>query len=265
MKKIRIISIVVLLLSTVMFVAFRVYEKTGQDRVPPEITFPEGELLLHVEDGEEKLLADVKAEDNLSGDVSGTLVVEQISEITEENERTITYAAIDEKGNVGRAERTLKYIDYQGPWFKLKDSLRYKAGDTLNVLDRVEAESLLDGDLSGQIKYTMKNASDEKTVGIRYVDLRVTDSAGRTAELRLPLEVYNASAEKIQVKLKEYLIYIGANTGFDPAQYFDSADQEGTLQIESNVVVSTPGVYYVDYVVYGEKDMGINRLIVIVN
>ena len=99
MKKIRIISIVVLLLSTVMFVAFRVYEKTGQDRVPPEITFPEGELLLHVEDGEEKLLADVKAEDNLSGDVSGTLVVEQISEITEENERTITYAAIDEKGN----------------------------------------------------------------------------------------------------------------------------------------------------------------------
>lgn len=90
-----------------------------------------------------ELLADVKAEDNLSGDVSGTLVVEQISEITEENERTITYAAIDEKGNVGRAERTLKYIDYQGPWFKLKDSLRYKAGDTLNVLDRVEAESLL--------------------------------------------------------------------------------------------------------------------------
>lgn len=67
------------------------------------------------------------------------------------------------------------------------------------------------------------------------------------------------------MKLKEYLIYIGANTGFDPAQYFDSADQEGTLQIESNVVVSTPGVYYVDYVVYGEKDMGKNRLIVIVN
>ena len=41
----------------------------------------------------------------------------------------------------------------------------------------------------------------------------------------------------MQVKLKEYLIYIGANTGFDPAQYFDSADQEGTLQIESNVDV----------------------------
>ena len=180
MKKIRIISIVVLLLSTVMFVAFRVYEKTGQDRVPPEITFPEGGLLLHVEDGEEKLLADVKAEDNLSGDVSGTLVVEQISEITEENERTITYAAIDEKGNVGRAERTLKYIDYQGPGLAV---LCGTSGDlALNVLDRVEAESLLDGDLSGQIKYTMKNASDEKTVGIRYVDLRVTDSAGRTLQ-----------------------------------------------------------------------------------
>ena len=264
MKKIRIMSIILLLLSTAAFAAFKIYEWTARDYVPPVISFPEGDLEISIEDDDEKLLEDVTAQDNRSGDVSDSLVVERVSEINYESERIVTYAAIDEKGNVGRAERTIKYVDYQNPWFWLTDSLRYKVGETVDILDRVRVESTLDGDLSDKIKYTLQNSSDEKTAGMRYVDLRVMDSAGSTINLRLPVELYDSSSEKIEVKLKDYLIYAGVNTSLDLLQYYEGASQEGTLQIEPYMDLTTPGVYYVDYIVTGETGMGKNRLVVVV-
>ena len=43
------------------------------------------------------------------------------------------------------------------------------------------------------------------------------------------------------VKLKVYLIYLSVGDAFDPNAYFDSADKEGELTVQSNVNTAKAG------------------------
>lgn len=45
----------------------------------------------------------------------------------------------------------------------------------------------------------------------------------------------------IDVKLKDYLIYLSVGDAFDPNAYFDSADKEGELTVQSNVNTAKAG------------------------
>ena len=66
------------------------------------------------------------------------------------------------------------------------------------------------------------------------------------------------------MSLKEYLVYLDKGQSFDPYAYYNGADAEGELSIESNVNTEEEGSYYVDYVVNGFGGKGKNRLIVVV-
>ena len=72
---------------------------------------------------------------------------------------------------------------------------------------KITADSVLDGDLTSNIKYSL-----EKTVNTG-----------------------------IDVKLKDYLIYLSVGDAFDPNAYFDSADKEGELTVQSNVNTAKAG------------------------
>ena len=69
---------------------------------------------------------------------------------------------------------------------------------------KITADSVLDGDLTSNIKYSL-----EKTVN--------TQAAG------------------------EYPIYLSVGDAFDPNAYFDSADKEGELTVQSNVNTAKAG------------------------
>lgn len=268
MKKIRILSILLLLASTAVFVMFKVYERIDQDNTPPVITCENEELVVSVTATEQDLLKGVKAVDKRSGDVSDSLVVESMSGFTEDGVRIIRYAAIDEQGNVARKEQSLRYEDYQKPKFTLSGPLRFPTGKTINVLSQIQAESVLDGDLTGNIKYSLESTIDIMKAGIYPVEFRVMDSGGNTVYLNTELEVYDISEERIDVSLSDYLIYLDLNAGFDPNTYYkgtDEAGEESELSIQSNVDTTKPGVYHVDYVVQDGKMMGKSRLIVVVN
>lgn len=45
----------------------------------------------------------------------------------------------------------------------------------------------------------------------------------------------------IDVKLKDYLIYLSVGDAFDPNAYFNSADKEGELAVQSNVNTAKAG------------------------
>ena len=64
-------------------------------------------------------------------------------------------------------------------------------GSTIDFLARVHADSVLDENLDDKIKYSMEGSIDLKSTGTYTVDYRVTDSAGRTITLPLPVEIYN--------------------------------------------------------------------------
>ena len=153
MKKLRMFSVILLVVSATAYFGFQVYSKVTRDNTPPVVTCDSEELRVSVSQPEEDLLKGVKAVDDRSGDVKDTLVIEEISDFTEEGPRIITYAAVDESKNVGRMERTLVYEDYQAPVFDMSNGLCFTAGSNVDILGRISAESVIDGDLTSKIKY----------------------------------------------------------------------------------------------------------------
>lgn len=264
MKQIRIYSLILLVISVIVFGAYILYAKITSDTMAPVVSCESETIEVSVNVTEEVLLEGVTAIDDISGDVTDTLVIESMSAFTDDNSRIVTYAAIDEKGNVGRLQRTVAYIDYEEPKFGLTEPLRFKTGSSFDILETVTAYSTLDGNLTDSIKYSMNSSMDIYDEGNYQVEFRVTDGTGNVVYLPLEVELYKASEERISVVLSDYLIYVPVNSAFDPKEYYVGSDIDGTLEIESNVDITTEGIYTVDYLVNGKKSIGKSRLVVIV-
>lgn len=65
-------------------------------------------------DDEDVHFEGVKTEDNNDGNLTSSVVVESKTPLSADDQRIITYAVIDKKGNVGRAERKVSYTDIDG-------------------------------------------------------------------------------------------------------------------------------------------------------
>lgn len=264
MKKLRIFSILLLLISTGVFGLFQVYTRIVKDDTPPVVTCESQELHVSVGASEEELLKDVKAIDKRSGDVSDTLVVESISDFTDEKTRIVTYAAVDKSMNVGRCERTLVYTDYQEPQFNLEAPLCFREGSNIDILSCISAESMLDGSLTSNIKYSLEKTVNTSVTGYYPIEFRVMDSGGKTVYLNTQVEIYSKEYTGLEITLKEYLVYLNVGDVFNPAEYYMSSSQEGSLQMNSDVDTSKAGTYYVDYVVTAGTMQGKSRLVVVV-
>lgn len=92
----------------------------------------------------------------------------------------------------------------------------------------------------------------------------VMDSGGNTVYLRTQISISDKSYAGINVKLKDYLIYLPVGASFDPNEYYDGADKDGILAIQSNVNTVEAGSYYVDYIMNAGAVSGKSRLVVIV-
>lgn len=264
MKKLKIFSVILLLVSIGAFVAFQGYRRVVQDNKPPVVTCDSEELKVSVEAEEEDLLKGVTAKDNRSGDVTDSIVIESLSAFTEEGTRIITYAAVDKSMNVGRCERTLVYEDYEPPVFHMTGSLCYSAGESIDILSCITADSVLDGDLTSNIKYSLEKTVNTMAAGEYPVEFRVMDSGGNTVYLKTQISISEKNYSGIHVSLSDYLIYLSVGDGFDPAAYYVGADREGTLTIQSNVNTAEAGTYYADYIVNAATTNGKSRLVVVV-
>ena len=91
------------------------------------------------------------------------------------------------------------------------------------------------------------------------------DSAGRTSYLTTEIEVYDPAAERINVTLNTYLLYLKVNDPFDPAGYYAGADRGDALEIQSAVNTAAAGTYYVDYIVSDAQSSGKSRMVVVVS
>jgi len=137
-------------------------------------------------------------------------------------------------------------------------------GSQVKLLDRISAESSLDGDLSANVKYTSSSYIDTSSEGEYEVEYRVTDSTGTVSYLPVEMEIYNPVEERITVELSEYLVYVEKDSYFDEGQYYIGADAEGTLSISSDVDTGKEGVYQVEYTVSDGYSIGKSRLVVVV-
>lgn len=263
MKRLKRVSIVVLLCSTALLIGFLVHERMNRDGTPPVITCPDGQIAVSIRAPEEELLTGVTAYDEKSGDVTDAVVVEKLSSMKEDGTRTITYAVVDQAGNVGRAQHEMRYTDYEKPRFSLSDDLRFDMDtDVADLLSRVHASSSIDGDLTGKIKFIQTDDTPFFTEGFKEVELRITDSTGTTAVLPVTVERYHREANEVELPLTQYLVYLKQGAFFDPQRYCTQSGEN--LTVEGKVDTRTPGVYQVDYLLKDGSNTGRSRLIVVV-
>lgn len=263
MRKIKIFTVILFICSAAIYIGCRMYAGVMTDHTSPVISGGDN-IQVSVEDPREKLLEGMTAEDDRDGDVTDSLVVQELSEFDDEGKRTVRYAAVDKSGNVGYFSRSLEYTDYQQPVFSLSAPLRFPLGTEFNICSGITASSSLDGDLTNNIKYTLDKAVSTATAGTYQVEFRVMDSAGRTSYLQTEMEVYDPTEERIEVTLSSYLVYLNVNSSFNASEYFEESDIEGELDIRSTVDTKKAGTYYVDYTVTEGEMTGKSRLVVVV-
>jgi hypothetical protein len=213
--------------------------------------------------------------------VTASVLVEQIGDITDDNQAQVVYAAFDAAGNVAKLHRTVRITDYRQPRFTLDAPLNFIYGSVIDPLKFVGAVDLFDGDIRHRVKTTLMDETSITAEGTHDVLFRVTNSLGDTAQLVLPVEVQYAGRYDAQLFLTDYLIYLPLNEPFAAERYLSeylvygqATDLTGgvpenlTLTTDGYVDTSKPGVYVISYNMSSTRgshtNYGYTRLIVVV-
>lgn len=257
-KHILIISLVVMLAANI---ATLIYQGTTDTTDPPKIDCPPGILEVTPSVSEAELLADVTAYDNQDGDLTSYVMVAGVSKLISDDTAKVTYLVFDSDDNMASIERKIRYNGYHKPRFEVKEALLYNRSEEVDLLSRLSATCVIDGDIADLIRVSSLAASDDadiSDVSIYDVTVQVTNSKGDTASISLPvLRVSNPLLP--EVKLDEYLIYLNVGATFDPGEYLVSAGTDGNLddvKIQNWVDTSAPGVYRVYYTYTDELGTG---------
>lgn len=91
----------------VVLMALSVVLYLDEDRTAPVIYMEDVEMEYREGMSDEELLAGVTAMDETDGDVTGSLVVEKVSEVGN-GTVIVTYGVKDSSGNVGKASRVME-------------------------------------------------------------------------------------------------------------------------------------------------------------
>lgn len=291
MRKAKAASILLFVISLVLFLYCIFVREGAQDQSGPQIQIDQQEIQVSIAASEEELLQGVTATDRKDGDVTESLAVESLSNFIEKGRRKISIVAFDSDNHVARAEREIVYTDYTSPVFSLDSPLRFST-EAENLLTGLHAQDCLDGDISNKIQLSFQNNIYSLTPGQYQVTYSVANSAGDVKNLPVTVEIYD-SAQEVQtptIELSQYLVNLTSGEAFDPWTYLSSVTvnrseyvkgEDGILrnsfneeeildssavQIENPVDTNTPGVYEVVYGVYDEDGVqGTVRLIVSVN
>lgn len=273
--------IMMIVAAAIIMVAYQMWKVTMIDIEPPTITVSDEILEVSITSDTDALIQGIKATDNKDGDVTGSIVVEKIGYINDNNEVLVTYAAFDQSGNVAKLRRTVRYFDYESPRFSLDQPLLFLYGRDVDIESNVHVLDMVDGDISHKIKPTLVSQVPVSSEGIHQMLFRITNSLGDTVELQMPVEIYPTGKYNANLSLTDYLVYIPKGSAFDPYDYleefsseFDTISLRGNIPTEIHTVISgqvntnVSGVYPITYTVTYEKELtsftALSKLIVIV-
>ncbi|MDD7114786.1 MAG: hypothetical protein PUH88_10075 [Lachnospiraceae bacterium] len=268
MKKLRLFSTVILICSAVLFGYCIVRQWKNDEKVPPVIKMDQTSIEVSVKDGDDALLKGVTATDKKDGDVTDSLIVDNISDFLDDGSRFVTIAAIDSNNNVAKAVRQITYSDYEHPKFDFTESMRFVEGET-DYLDNVTAEDSIDGDLSGTVNFSDNTQITVDKAGTYKAELQVRNSLGDTEYLPFTLEVLKAEDynKEPSIHLKHFVKYIKKGKTIDYKNNLDyvyigsrkyklvDGDKIENTTVgrdrihvnDDNVKYNTPGVYEVEY------------------
>lgn len=252
MKILRIVTVVLFIAVFCVFSSFFLEAQRNADDTIPQIQI-EGDILeVSIYDGKEVLLQGVTAYDEKDGDITAKVLVESVSQFTDEWVCTVTYAVADNNQHVAKNTRQIRYIDYVPPKFTLNRSMVFSVGEALDVRKVVGATDEIDGDIGDKVIVT--NADFKaNTVGTFSLSLQAANSKGDMVYLELPVYVESYNYRKPTIVLKEYLMYVkvGETPDFDAnvdtvTSNYAALDKE-TFSVSEDYDANTPGVYSIHY------------------
>ena len=262
-------------LCLVVFVAYWAVNQIVADTEAPKIAVDSQQLEVSVQDDKSVLLQGVTAMDNRDGDVTASLLVENIRLLDTDGTVTVTYAAFDRAGNVAKAQRQVRYTDYESPKFTLSAPLVFAQGSNFDVLNVIGAQDVMDGDIQHRIRATSLDATSVSTLGSHEVQFQVTSSLGDTAKAVFPVEVYAAGTYEAALTLTEYLVYVPVGTTFLAETYLkeftlsqktislkNGLPNGYSLRTSGRVNTNSPGVYSVGFTVtYTPENEGNTQMV----
>lgn len=280
MRLFRSIVIIVFASCLALFAGTSIRDKYKNDKTIPAIYTDEVVLEISVSDPPEKLLEGLTAMDEKDGDLTDSIMVSGTSYFAEKGEVTVTYAVFDSDNNFGSLSRKVKYTDYRSPEFSLTQPLIFTRNTSASFLSYIQAEDLLDGDITDKVK--LSGNYDVTTAGVYPITLEVTNSYGDRAEVETNVVIQDSGLSG-SIMLKDYLVYIDKGSEFNPGDYVQwvtssSGEQfqtdglqvldEGNLLCEINVDgevdSGTPGCYQLEYTFKTSRSEGSAWLTVVV-
>lgn len=260
--------ILVIIVTVAAFLGYCSLDAMRTDTKAPEIKLASDMLEVSVEDPKSALLQGVSAADNKDGDVTDSLVVENITMLDSTGTVTVSYAAFDAAGNVARAERKAVYTDYVSPRFTLSKPLIYTQGTSFDVLGNIGATDVFDGDIQHRVRATILGEESISQAGTHVVQFQVTNSLGDTHAKSFPVEVMTGDPYDADLELEQYIVYLPVGSVFNAASYLKSFSYQRSrvelsgvvpagfdLETKGQVQTQNPGTYTVSYTLtYTEGD-----------
>lgn len=260
MKKGNWFWILVIVVTVGVFLGYCSLDAMRTDTKAPEITMDADTLEVSVEDPKSALLQGMTAKDSRDGDVTDSLVVENITMLDSSGTVAVTYAAFDDAGNVARTERTAVYTDYVSPRFTLAAPLVYTQGTSFDVLSNIGATDVFDGDIQHRVRATALGEEAISTAGTHVLQFQVTNSLGDTHSKSFPVEVMAGDPYDADLELEQYIVYLPVGSVFNPASYLKSFTYQRSnvellgrvptgfdLETRGQVQTQNPGTYTVSY------------------
>ena len=270
MKTIRILLILALVAVTGLYAFSTVSMKLQGADIGPVLTCSSDTLDISVSDDKSILLQGVTAQDKQDGDLTGSILISGISKMVGGSDK-VTYLVFDSDHNVATLTRTIRYTDYTSPRFQIREPLVYGVNEPVALLDRLLVDDALDGDITGSVRVSYLQETD--LANVYMVDLQVTNSAGDTSRITLPI-LRQDSRIQGQIVLDSYLIYLQQGSSFNPRSHLSrvvvgsgASETRGDNQdvtVSGTVDTSTPGCYYVYYTYHQENTVIQSVLTVVV-
>ena len=270
MKTLRILLMLTLVAVTALYGFSTVSLRIQGADIGPVLTCDTDSLDISVSDDEAVLLQGVTATDKQDGNLSDRILISSISKMVGGSAR-VHYLVFDSDNNAATLTRTIRYTDYVSPRFQIREPLIYSGSQPVALLDRIMVDDALDGDITGSVRVSYLNETE--IASVYTVDLQVTNSAGDTARVTLPI-IRQSTYTNGQVLLDSYLIYLRQGASFNPRNHLTgvvigsgATETEGDLQdvtIFGTVDTSTPGCYHVFYTYHKDNTIIQSALTVVV-
>ena len=249
-KILRVGTVLVFIVTLILFFAFYIQEKTGQDNTIPSIEIPSGVLDVSIKDPQSHLLTGITARDGKDGDITSKIIIESISKFSKDRTCIVTYAVMDSDKHVAKNSRTIRYTDYTSPEFYLEKPLIFRLDERVDIRKIVGAVDCIEGDISEKVTIVATDYTDN-TAGIFTLSLQATNKLGDVIYLDLPLYVEEINVRGLAVELSEYLIYADRGESIDFEKYVKSVSanfveiENYNILVSTNFDCNTPGIYSV--------------------